>query len=384
MTHMHIRTVVYEYSSDTCARVPYRMNAGSLYVAIKLLQEWVSPQSTLRTSTNSSTIMKLPPMPVEMQVITSLLHRNKVYVTGISTDHVPNSRRVQVYSLEENTWSTLPESNYNAPIAIINDRITLIGGRDAQSNMLTNMMPSWIEEEGEWKQILPSLPTKRYSTRVCHRGNLLLVAGGAEARTEEGEKGEVTNKVHVYNFSTMKWTTPQSLQLPKPLRSHYLIQLDDYIYLMGGAHTFLDRVDAVPKEPEVIHNSHAWRARWSDVEEAAQQNAAVPPSQHGASVWTPITAPPILRPTIAMYNNAIISVGGILDGKSRKVIYKLVGYESDSPHWIEVGSMSVGRYRHAVVPLGNVGSALFVAGGFVWVPSDEANVKSTSVELVFL
>ena len=67
-----------------------------------------------------------------------------------------------------------------------------------------------------------------------------------------------------------------------------------------------------------------------------------------------------------MCNNAVISVGGILDGKSQKAIYKLVGYESDSPHWIEVGSMSVGRYRQAVVPLGNLGAALFVGvGGFV-------------------
>ena len=46
--------------------------------------------------------------------------------------------------------------------------------------------------------------------------------------------------------------------------------------------------------------------------------------------------------------------------------------------------MSVGRYCHAVVPLGNLGAALFVAGGYVWVRNDEAIVKTTSVELVLL
>ena len=54
----------------------------------------------------------------------------------------------------------------------------------------------------------------------------------------------------------------------------------------------------------------------------------------------------------------------------------------------EVGSMSVGRYRHGVVPVrsGSCGAALFVAGGYVRsVPEgEETNVKSSSVELVLL
>ena len=46
----------------------------------------------------------------------------------------------------------------------------------------------------------------------------------------------------------------------------------------------------------------------------------------------------------------------------------------------------MGRYRHAVVPLGNSGTALFVAGGYVRGNSveDEGNEKSNSVELVLL
>ena len=323
-------------------------------------------------------------MPVELQVITSVFHNNKVYITGISTDHVPESRRVQMYSLEGNTWSTLPESNYNAPIAIINDHITLIGGRDAKTNALTNVMSSWCEEEGEWRQILPLMPTKRIAGRAYQHGNLLLVTGGAEAVTER-EKGNVTDRVHVFNFSTMKWTTPQSLQLPRGLRSHYLIHFDKYIYLMGGALTFLSTFHATPKQcHEEIHNANAWRARWSDIEEAAQQNAGMQDSQQGKSVWTPIVAPPTLRPTVVMFNNVIISVGGISDGLPQDSIYKLVDHDTDSPLWTKVGSMSVGRYRHAVVPLGNLGAALFVAGGFVWVRNDETNLKSASVELVLL
>ena len=151
---------------------------------------------------------------------------------------------------------------------------------------------------------------------------------------------------------------------------------------MAGASNYLNTVDAVPKE--LLHNSNAWRAWWADVEESVLQDADVQPSQPGRSVWTPIEAPPALRSTIAMFNNAIISIGGISDGLPQNTIYKLVDYNTDRPCWIKVGSMSVGRYRHAVVPLGNLGVALFVAGGYVWVRNDEANVKTTSVELVLL
>ena len=265
---------------------------------------------------------------------------------------------------------------YNAPIAIINDHITLIGGRDAKTNVLTNIMSTWCEEEGEWRQILRLMPTKLRAGRAYQYGNLLLVTGGGT-----GEEDKVTDKVHVFNFSTMKWTTPQSLQLPRGLRSHYLIHFEGYIYLMGGALTFQ------PKQcPEEIHNANAWRARWSDIEEAAQQNAGMQHSLQGKSVWTPIVAPPTLRPTVVMFNNAIMSVGGIgiSDGQSKDSIYKLVDHDTDSPLWNKVGSMCVGRYRHAVVPLGNLGAALFVAGGFVWVQNDEAKLKSASVELVLL
>ena len=92
------------------------------------------------------TIFKLPwHMSTELTVISCVLFHNKVYISGIATEHVQESRQVQVYSLEENTWSKLPAApNHNAPIAIISDRITLIGGRDAKSNMLTNILPSWL------------------------------------------------------------------------------------------------------------------------------------------------------------------------------------------------------------------------------------------------
>ena len=71
-------------------------------------------------------------MPIDLQVISSVLHENKVYITGIAKEKAAKndmSFQVLVYSLDEVKWSTLPRApNFNAHAAVINNRITLIGG----------------------------------------------------------------------------------------------------------------------------------------------------------------------------------------------------------------------------------------------------------------
>ena len=102
-----------------------------------------------------------------------------MYVTGIAKesdddDKFSKRRQVQVYSLDDEEWAKepgdpmlTPAPNYNAPIAVINGRITLIGGRDAETGKITNMVSTWFEIEQQWKQILPLMPTERLESGIC-------------------------------------------------------------------------------------------------------------------------------------------------------------------------------------------------------------------------
>ena len=339
-------------------------------------------QCHLGTNTkNDSTIITLPAMPTELQVISSVFIEDKVYVTGFAKIKTAKnnaakddvSRRVQVYSLREGEWSTLREApNYNAPAAVINGRITLIGGRDAQSD-ITDVM-SWLENEHSWVKM--QMPTRRLESSVCYHDNLLLVTGGVVYSSQKKEDTIVVNTVDVHNFSSNRWSTPKALELPKALRSHQIVFLKDSLFLMSGAFTF----PAPPEDGEMQYNPEAWRAQWSDVIEAIKYPT-------NKSVWIPITAPPFLRSTVVPCDEFLLSIGGVKDGMPQKAIYRLVDEKTDN-NWTEVGSMSVGKYRHGVVPVcnGNCGAALFVAGGYVRsVPEgEETNVKSSSVELVLL
>ena len=316
-------------------------------------------------------------MPIDLQVISSVLHENKVYITGIAKEKAAKndmSFQVLVYSLDEVKWSTLPRApNFNAHAAVINNRITLIGGRDVETEEITDVQSTWFEEESQWKQT--RMQARRLASGVCYHDNLLLVTGGVIDGVEK-DKFTVVNTVYVYNFNTGHWITPKALELPKALRSHHVVVFEENIYVIGGAFRYRNE----PKYGDKLFNHMAWRARWSDIRKAIEQLSE-------ERVWTPIADPPVLRPTVVAYRNSLMCIGGMEHNMPQKEVYRFVDGKDDN-HWIKVGNMKVGRYRHGVVPGVVEGPhvALFVAGGYVLSDpeGDEDNVRTSSVEMVVL
>ena len=322
----------------------------------------------------NSTI-NLPPMPIALQVISSVLLEGKVYVTGVANEKASKddtTLQVQVYSLDEAEWSTLPRATiYNARLVVMDGRITLIGGRSVETKKITDVWATWFEEEGRWKESW--MNTRLLETGVCQYDNLLLVTGGVMDGAEEG-KTTVVNTVNVYNCSTKTWTTPQALELPVELRSHHLVVFEEYIYVIGGA--FVHPCSYGDKQ----FNRQAWRAQWSDVKNAVKQ-----PFKKMQSVWKPIVPPPFVRYTVVVYKDFLLSIGGVEGEWPQKGIYKFVDGEAD---WMKVGEMKMGRYRHGVVPgpVESSGITLFVVGGYVpsFPAGEEHNEKTSSAQIVCL
>jgi len=338
----------------------------------------------------------LPTMPVDLQVISSILLEQKVYITGIARDH--ESRCILVYSLREFRWSNLKVApNYNAPTAVISGHITLIGGRVSEAS-ITNAVYSWIQKEDDWKQIIPSMPKARLESGICHHEGLILVIGGVE----DTNQTEPVDTVVVYNFSKKCWVTVRALQLPKGLQSPQVVMFKEYVYLLGGGTTY----PAPPQHGVDQYNQEAWRARWSVVKGAVIVAEDAPkldehtrvadeePSKEVESVWKRIADPPVLRPTVVSSKDYLMAVGGINGGgRPQNGIHAFIDDGKDDEKnvdccgsWRLMGNMSVGRYRHAVVPLGSLGATLFIAGGYVLgnPTGDETHEKTASVELVAL
>ena len=288
--------------------------------------------------------VKLPEMPMGAGSYAATIHNSKVYISASGVDG--NGElvfSVLVYSTNELKWSTLPEQQHGAVIAVLNNHVTLIGGRDISTGKITNTLSTWYEEEGRWKQLLPPMPTAMFFPAVICHANFLLVTGGVAE-----DVSTILNTTDVLDLTTMKRSTPEGLNLPIPLCWHHLALNGEYLYLVGGATVY-------PVQSPEDDNSQAWRAKWSDV----KQTASPQHSQPQRAVWTRIADPPTLRPTPVSCGGTLYTVGGrTRDGKPISTVYT---YITARNQWVSVGDMSVGRYLHCAVPLSS--NSIFVAGG---------------------
>ena len=322
------------------------------------------PQSPLSPSLGKEVCnVKLPDMPMRAVSNAATIHNSTVYISAFYKDG--NGKRIYpvlVYSTNELKWSTLPTQQRGAAIAVLNNHITLIGGRDVSTGKATNTLSTWYEEEGRWKQVLPPMPTGRFCPAVISHDNLLLVTGGV---AENGST--ILNTTDVLDLTTMKWSTPEGLNLPIPLWGPHLALCGEYLYLVGGATVY-------PRQSPEDDNSQAWRAKWSDV----KQTAAPQHSQPQRCVWTRIADPPTLCPTPVSCGGTLYIVGGRTRGG--KPISTVYTYITTRNQWVSVGDMSVGRAMHCAVPLSS--TTIFVAGGGV---VNEGKVSFSSLtELLLL
>ena len=295
--------------------------------------------------------------------MSATIHKKTLYISALFKDtHGKINGNVLVYSTNELKWSTLPVPQTCSGITIVNNRIALIGGRDVLSRKVNKALFTWYEEEGQWKQVLPPMPTGRYFPAVISHDNLLLVTGG-----KAEDFSTALNSTDVLDLTTMRWNTSEALKLPVPLFRHYLVLCGDYIYLVGGIKAFL---------PKLLddHNSKAWRAKWSDV----KQTTASQHSQPRMSVWTQIADHPNLYPAAVSCVGTLYTVGGYAGGDT--LLRGVYAYDTTRNQWVSVGDMSVGRRVHCAVPLSN--TSIFVGGGVVL---NEGKLSySSSAELLLL
>ena len=223
------------------------------------------PQSPLPPSLGKEVCsIKLPDMPMVAVSFGATIHNGKVYISTIDDD---DEFRVLVYSTNEQKWNVMEgteqHQHQGSAITLVNDHITLIGGVDMKADIPTTTPSTWYEEEGQWKQVLPPMPTGRLCGTVISHDNLLLVTGGVAE-----DDSTILNTTDVLDLTTMKWTTPEGLNLPVPLWWHHVALCGEYLYLVGGMKVFERQEDSNSSEDSDSSedvNSQAWRAKWSDV-----------------------------------------------------------------------------------------------------------------------
>ena len=187
-------------------------------------------------------------MPIGINLGKAVVHNQRVFVSGESGEQI-----VQIYDVKTNKWSTLPPSHSGSGATIINDQLTLIGGRDTRG-IPTSKLVTWTGEE--WLELYPPIHTARYWPGVLAIGDLVIVSGG------EVGCGNV-DTIEFLDIKNRKWIQsnlklPQPLSLSLSLSRHHMALCGEYIYIYDWVNGYFWRMNKKNFMASLTKYVHHW------------------------------------------------------------------------------------------------------------------------------
>ena len=276
-------------------------------------------------------------LPFEMWIYPKVVVFNeKVYIGGGSASSVDREEQtVIVYDPKQDSYDTLPPYTCKYfSMAVVNNQLVLVGGRDVQTDKGTNQLGVWDEQSKRWTHPLPPMTTACSSPSVAtHNNRWLVVIGG-----EGDETVLVLSRVEILDTDSTQWYHAASL--PQPLSHSPPAIIGNMCYLLGGYYV----------------SRKVFSVCLDDlISQAISQPASAPPAPSPWQWWSlPDTLPKYS--TALAFNGALLAVGGSLMGS--RTIYH---YQPRSRSWVKAGELPTKRSKCTctVLPSGD----LFVAGG---------------------
>ena len=268
------------------------------------------------------------------------------------------ARVVQVYDLDKATWTKLPPApQYNSEAVAINNQLVLIGGCEASSGTITDMVSTWSGQG--WQQDIPAMPTKRFRPGVTTYNTYLMVAGG---RAKDNQT--LLGSIDVMDTTTWQWYTPANLQLPRPMYAIQITVSATHICVASARIAY----DATTNKG--TSSKSAWQLPVSTL------SKVLVGEDSGPHQWTEIAPTPHYRSTLLQDTAHPLVVGGHDD--SYKPTTDIAVYDRHSNKWSTVGQLLEPRARCTAVSLSR--RSFLVCGGF----SDprDINTKLSSVDVV--
>ena len=266
--------------------------------------------------------------------------KEKVYIGGGEASSDRERQTVMVYDPKKDSYDTLPPYTCKYfSMAVVNNQLVLVGGRDVQTGKETNKLGVWNEQSKRWTHPLPPMTTACNSPlAVTHNNRWLVVIGGY------GDKNHLSRIEILDTTESRQWYLAASL--PRPLSDALPATIGNMCYLLGGV------------SKGVVASNEVLSVCLDDlISQAVSQpvSASAPPTP---SPWQPLSATPLKYSTTLAFNGALLTVGGDLFGST--TIYH---YQPSSKSWIKAGEIPTKRSQCTctVLPSGD----LYVAGGSV-------------------
>ena len=263
-----------------------------------------------------------------------------MYVGGGIASSNREGQTVVVYDPKQDSYDTLlPYTCKYFSMAIVNNQLVLVGGREIQTDKKTNKLGVWNEQSRRWTHPLPPLTTACTSPSVTTRNNRwLLVMGGYDGKS-------CLSRVEILD-TTEPGQWYHAASPPQPCSHALPAIIGSMCYLLGG----FTRGGAPSKKVFSVCLDDL-------ISQAVSQlaSASAPPTP---SPWQSLPNTPLTQSTALAFNGALLAVGGLMGSFSEsKAIYH---YQPSSRSWIKAGELPVGRSRCTctVLPSGD----LYVTG----------------------
>ena len=268
-----------------------------------------------------------------------VIFKEKVYIGGggarVSSDR--EEETVIVYDPKWDSYDTLPPYTCKwFSMAVVNNQLVLVGGKDVQTGKATNKLGVWNELSKRWTHPLPPMTTASRSPSVAsHNNRWLVVMGGFDDKTQ-------LSRVEILDTDSTQWY--HTALLPQPLSYSLPAIIGNMCYLLGGD----NKGGASKKVFSVCLDDLISQA----VSQPASASTPLTPSP-----WQSLPDTPLKWSIALAFNGALLAVGG--DYPGTKANYH---YQSSSRSWVKAGELPTKRSActGTVLPSGD----LYVAGGY--------------------
>ena len=216
------------------------------------------------------------------------------------------------YEWSTEKWDELPPCPYyNSALVIIDGALTAVGGYDGSH--FTNKR--FTLRQRRWVKDLPPMKTARSMTAVVSTSDgeyVLMIGGGSYVWT---------TTVELFQVRSRRWA--ELTHLPQPLTFPSATICGNLIHVIGGdGNGFSCSLQDLPSSDQPTTSQ--WRSRTIS--------------------WSPLPPLPVTASIAATLCGQLVIIGGKRDDSSVNSIHQLVDGQ-----WVEIGSMSGGRWKCLVV-----------------------------------
>ena len=306
---------------------------------------------------------QLADLPAPFYAAHVAVQDKKVYVTGGNSLIVDAIHQVYVYDINTDQWGQLPPSGHYYGIPhIIGGKLVIIGGRLSATEKRTNKVSTFDEDNQIWTSYYPDLLSVRSKPGVVSHLEHVIVAGG-----DKGDDTTVTqDDIEILNWIENSHWRKVSIKLPLPMFNFTPTISDDHLIIVG--------YDGVHRKP--YKGAYKIPVTNITVSTDQQHNSDTPTSCN----WTELTVADYWDSALVPSSSPPVVVGG--DNTTGTIpTADIKMYDNSNKSWKKVGSLTAARSRVAVAAVYN--NAIIIIGGYTKGDSMD-NAKSSSVKVVEL